>query len=100
MISGAGSSPWRNTIRLGGAGGRLRRSRGDHQGRRPRRRARLPGRAARPRLGAVRADWPLAGWTFDDAAHEAWTTDPALRFLDDAFTPAEPDRTTLHSRAL
>jgi hypothetical protein len=50
-------------------------------------------------VGAARRG-ALAGWTFDDAAHEAWTTDPALRFLDDAFTRAEPDRTTLHSRAL
>jgi len=50
-------------------------------------------------VGAARRG-ALAGWTFNDAAHEAWTTDPALRFLDDAFTRAEPDRTTLHSRAL
>ena len=57
-----------------------------------------PSGSAATRRGSRR--WPLAGWTFDDAAHEAWTTDPALRFLDDAFTRAEPDRTTLHSRAL
>lgn len=42
----------------------------------------------------------LAGWTFTDADHEAWMTDPAFRFLDQALIRPEPDRNVLQSRAL
>jgi hypothetical protein len=42
----------------------------------------------------------LAGWTFSDADHEAWLTDPAFRFLDHALSCPEPDRTMLQGRAL
>jgi hypothetical protein len=49
--------------------------------------------------GATRSG-ALAGWTFSDAEHQAWTTDPAFRFLNCALSCPEPDRTILQGRAL
>jgi hypothetical protein len=41
-----------------------------------------------------------AGWTFRDADLDAWTSEPALRFLDEALAQPEGDRTLLQRRAL
>lgn len=46
------------------------------------------------RLGAA------AGWTLNDEAHDAWTGDPAYRFIDAALAQAEAARTPLQRRAL
>jgi hypothetical protein len=27
----------------------------------------------------------LAGWNFGDASHDAWSTDPAFRFINEVF---------------
>ena len=50
-------------------------------------------------VGAARSG-ALAGWTFSDADHQAWMADPAFRFLDQALSCPEPDRTMLQGRAL
>ena len=50
-------------------------------------------------VGAARSG-ALAGWTFSDAEHQAWLTDPAFRFLDHALSCPESDRTMLQGRAL
>lgn len=49
--------------------------------------------------GAARSG-ALAGWTFTDDDHKAWTTDPAFRFLDQALICPERNRTMLQGRAL
>lgn len=49
--------------------------------------------------GAARSG-ALAGWDFSDVDHQAWMTEPAFRFLDQALLRPEPDRTALQSRAL
>ena len=50
-------------------------------------------------VGAARRG-ALAGWEFTAEDHQAWETEPAFRFLDEAFTRPEPDRTVLQARAL
>jgi hypothetical protein len=45
------------------------------------------------RLGAA------GGWTLNDEAHDAWTGDPAYRFIDAALAEADADRTPLQRRA-
>ena len=42
----------------------------------------------------------LAGFTFSDEDHQAWMADPVFRFLDQALSRPEPDRTMLQGRAL
>jgi len=50
-------------------------------------------------VGAARRG-ALAGWEFTAEDHQAWETEPTFRFLDEAFTRPEPDRTVLQARAL
>ena len=50
-------------------------------------------------VGASRSR-ALAGFTFSDEDHQAWIADPVFRFLDQALSRAEPDRTMLQGRAL
>ena len=42
----------------------------------------------------------LAGFTLSDEDHQAWMADPVFRFLDQALSRPEPDRTMLQGRAL
>lgn len=42
----------------------------------------------------------VAGWTFRDADHDAWTSEPAFRFLNEGLAQPEDDRTSLQRRAL
>ena len=50
-------------------------------------------------VGASRSG-ALAGFTFSDEDHQAWLADPVFRFLDQALSRPEPDRTMLQGRAL
>ena len=50
-------------------------------------------------VGASRSG-ALAGFTFSDEDHQAWMADPVFRFLDQALSRPEPDRTMLQGRAL
>jgi hypothetical protein len=47
-----------------------------------------------------RRPYTLAGWTFTDADHNSWCTDPAFRFLHQALMQPDADRTPLQRRAL
>jgi hypothetical protein len=47
-----------------------------------------------------RRPYSLAGWTFTDADHASWSTDPAYRFLHQALSQPDADRTPLQRRAL
>jgi hypothetical protein len=50
-------------------------------------------------VGASRVG-ALAGWEFSDDDYNAWSTDPAYRFLDEPLTVGQAERTELQQRAL
>ena len=70
----------------------------------------LPGQAGSARIDYIRLDpgpaigWQhwgaLARWNFSDQSYENWMTDPAYRYVHEALSQHDADRTSLQRRSL